>query len=112
MGQYILIQYITLDNETKKAIRIVCKAQYLEHTNLLFYIQHILKLTHIIELKSGIIMYKAYNDMLPYNLQIYFEKSICRRQIHCFKQKFVRTTKKQHCISYCGVKFWNSLDEA
>ena len=56
-------------------------------------------------------MYKAYNDMLPYNLQIYFEKSNCRRQIQCFKQKFVRTTKKQHCISYCGVKFWNSLDD-
>ena len=48
--------------------------------------------------------------MLPYNLQIYFEKSNCRRQIHCLKQIFVRTTKKQHCI-YCGVIFWNSLDD-
>ena len=49
--------------------------------------------------------------MLPYNLQKYFEKSNCRRQINCFKQRFVRTAKKQHCISYCGVKFWNSLDD-
>ena len=62
-------------------------------------------------MKSGIIMYKAYNDILPYNLQIYFEKSNFRRQIHCFKQNCVRTTKKQHCISYCGVKFRNSLDD-
>ena len=56
-------------------------------------------------------MYKAYNDMLPYNLQMYFEKSNCRRHIHCFKHKCVRTTKKQHCIFYCGVKFWNPLDD-
>ena len=56
-------------------------------------------------------MYIAYNNMLPYNLQIYFEKSNCRKQIHSFKQKFVHTTKKQHCISYCGVKLWNSSDD-
>ena len=49
----------------KKTIRIVCKAKYLEHTNLLFYNQQILKMSHKIELKSGMIMYKAYNDMLP-----------------------------------------------
>ena len=51
--------------------------------------------------------------VIPYNLQIYFEKSNCRRQIHWFtcKHKFVCTTKKQHCISYLGVKFWNSLDD-
>ena len=59
-------------------------------------------------------MYEAYNDMLPYNLQIYIEKSNCGRQIHCFKQKILRTTKKTALytvlVSYCGVKFWNSLD--
>ena len=27
-------------------------------------------------------MYIDYNDMLPYDLQIYFEKSNCKKQIH------------------------------
>ena len=58
-------------------------------------------------------MYKAYNDMLPYNLQIYFEKSNCRRQIHWFKQKFVSYVQLENNLSYYnyGVKFWNSLDD-
>ena len=65
------------------------------------YNQNILKLTHIIEL------YKAYNDMLPYNLQIYFEKSNCRRQIHCVKVEECNEPSCEALIFPYGVVLFN-----
>ena len=93
----------------KKVIRIICKAKYLDHTSELFHKLNVLNVFHIIEQKTAIFMYKAYHLLLPYNLQKYFEKSDCVRKPHCFKQRYVRTTKKQHCVSTNGVKLWNSL---
>ena len=60
-------------------------------------------------------MYNAFHQQLPYNLQKYFaiksnEYGIETKQRNMFYQSFVRTTKKQHCISVAGVKLWNSIN--
>ena len=66
--------------------------------------QHILKLTHIIDLKSGIIMYRAYNDMLTYNLQIHFEISNCRRHIQSFQQTlYVQLKTTFYILLWCTI---------
>jgi hypothetical protein len=59
-------------------------------------------------------MYKAYHKVLPINLQILFSDNANSqhhtRQRENFKQNYVRTTKKQMCLSSYGVILWNSLD--
>ena len=60
-------------------------------------------------------MYKAFHQLLPCNLQKYFTiKSnvygIETKQKNMLYQSYVRTTKKQHCISVAGVKLWNSIN--
>ena len=37
------------------------------------------------------------------------EYGIETKQKFTFCQSYVRTTKKQHCISVVGVKLWNSI---
>ena len=60
-------------------------------------------------------MFKAYHMLLPQTLQNYFSLNrndrYNTRQTCNFQQKFVRTRQKQLCISYSGVKLWNSLDD-
>ena len=69
----------------------------------------------IVELQNATFMYKAFHQLLPYNLQKYFtiksnEYSIGTKQKNMFYQSYVSTTKKQHCISVAGVKLWNSIN--
>ena len=69
----------------------------------------------IVELQTATFMYKACHQLLPCNLQKYFTiKSnvygIETKQKNMFYQSYVRTTKKQHCISVAGVKLWNSIN--
>ena len=42
----------------KRVIRLLCGAKRLDHTTMLFYNLHILKVPDIVELKNAIIMYK------------------------------------------------------
>ena len=56
----------------KRAIRIIHKVQFREHTNSLFIKSGLLKLTEIIELQTLQIMFKAKNRVLPENLQKLF----------------------------------------
>ena len=61
-------------------------------------------------------MYKAYHIQLPVNLQKYFiinsgTRNVTRQQKNFFR-KYVRTTQKQFCISNCGTKLWNNLEES
>ena len=52
----------------KKVIRIICKASYYDHTNLLFKGLNLLKLEDLIKLKNAIFMFKVSNGKLPPNL--------------------------------------------
>ena len=56
----------------KRAIRLLCGAKRLDHTTMLFYKLHILKVPDIVELKTAINMFKAFHNLLPLNVQHFF----------------------------------------
>ena len=97
----------------KRAIRILANANYLEHTSPLFYNLRILPLEKLVQFNTGIFMYRAYHKFLPPSLQLYFTSSHCinTRRKNYFHQRFARTKKKQFCMSFTGVKLWNSFSQ-
>ena len=99
----------------KKAIRILCNVKYRDHTPELFYNMKLLSIYKIIEFQTGIIIYKAFHMKLPCNLQKLFllkrpDYAVARRQSGSFRQTYVRTTKKEHCVSVTGIKLWNFIE--
>ena len=99
----------------KRAIRVVCKCSKNYHTNILFSKLSTLKLKDIKKYKTGIVMYKAYYNFLPDNVQklITTRKSHCntRNGYNCNFLKFcVRTNLRQMSISYREINVWNKLD--
>ena len=99
----------------KRVIRLICGAKRLDHTNVLFYNVHILKIPDLVKLKTAIIMFKAYHYILPMNVQKLFrihESRYSSRHKCQFKQICVRTNLKNMCISVTGVKLWNTLDNS
>ena len=99
----------------KRAVRIICGARHLEHTSKLFGDLKLLKFTDIIKHRTLLFMYKAYNNLLPVNLQKMFtvvgNAYHDTRQVKNFKCRFARTQLKAMVISVKGVKLWNSLDK-
>ena len=72
----------------KRVIRLICGATRMEHTNMLFYDQRILKLPDVVKLKTAIIMFKAFHNVLPVNVQQFFsiyESAYTTRQNCNFK---------------------------
>ena len=97
----------------KRLLRIVCRAKRFDHTTPLFYKMHALKLFDLIKLKTAVVMFKAYNNMLPVNLQKLFvrvEPIRRTRNVNMFERRFVRTELKSMSLSNCGVKLWNGLE--
>ena len=87
----------------------------MDYTNMQFYDQHILKLPDVLKLKTAIIVFKAFHNVLPVNVQPFFsiyESAYTTRQNCHFKHYYARTTLKGMCISIIGVKLWNSLDKS
>ena len=84
-----------------------------EHTNSLFRQLKLLKFVDLVELKVGLIMYKARMNKLPSNVQEKFSTNIgmkySLRSINKFKVNFVRTSLKARTISVYGVKVFNKL---
>ena len=74
-----------------------------------------LKFLDIVKCKTLQVMFKAYNMMLPINLQVMFsvvkDINYSTRQINKFKVKYVRTQIKSMATSVIGVKLWNSLGQ-
>ena len=101
----------------KKVIRIIHAAKYREHTKPLFYESKILKLNELVDLSIAIIMFKAYNMLLPKNIQSLFRKKthtegqIETRHINNFHLPRARTTLKSMSITVYGVKLWNTLSQ-
>ena len=96
----------------KRAIRIIANSGYLEHTNQLFIKSHTIKLYDLIELRTVQLMYKARNRLLPEQLQKRFQNrdgGYHLREPLNFKLGNCRTTTKQHCMTYYGVRLWNNL---
>ena len=97
----------------KRAIRIVCKANFSDHTNELFSRLKLLKFSDLVDYKIAIMMYNASLNLLPQNVQRYFSDNCNRvhslRNDNKFKVIRARTVKKSHCLSVFGVKLFNSL---
>uniref|UniRef100_A0A3B3I1E4 Reverse transcriptase domain-containing protein n=1 Tax=Oryzias latipes TaxID=8090 RepID=A0A3B3I1E4_ORYLA len=96
----------------KRAVRIVHKAAYLDHTNNLFYQSRLLKLYDLVDFYTAQLLYRASGKSLPFNIQKQFLKNeggFKLRGCWNFKVKLIRTTKKSFCVSVCGTKLWNSL---
>ena len=97
----------------KKAIRIVSKVGKYDHTNNLFNKLKLLKFVDLIDLKVGLIMFKARLNKLPKNVQEKFSVKVDikygLRNSHKFKVNFVRTSLKARTISVYGVKIFYKL---
>ena len=78
----------------KRVVRLICGANRLDHTNLLFHNVRVLKIPDLVKLKTAIIMLKAYRYILPMNVQKLFrihESRYSSRHKCKFKQTYVRT---------------------
>ena len=77
---------------------------------------HALKFFDLIKLKTAVVMFKAYNTMLPINLQKLFvrvepiRRTRQSRHVNMFERKYIRTELKSMSLSNYGVKLWNGLD--
>ena len=78
----------------------------------LFHNMHALKLFDLIKLKTAVVMFKAYNNMLPVNPQTLFvrvEPIRRTRHVNMFERRNIRTVE---CLyqSVGGVKLWNGIE--
>lgn len=108
-----LLPLVTLQ---KKAIRIVHRVKFREHTNPLFLRSSNLKFQDLVRYKTAQIMFKASKKTLPTNIQNMFHDrnvhhSYNLRGSNRLYQPKTRTTLKSMCISIQGVILWNSLAE-
>ena len=96
----------------KRAMRIIHKTGYQEHTNQLFLHSKSFKFMDLISFKTAQIMFKAKNNSLPGHIQGIFserEGGYNLRGQGNFKTINRRTTLRSFCMSTLGVKLWNSL---
>uniref|UniRef100_A0A3B3B509 Reverse transcriptase domain-containing protein n=1 Tax=Oryzias melastigma TaxID=30732 RepID=A0A3B3B509_ORYME len=98
----------------KRAIRVIHKAGYYDHTHPLFTHSKLLKLKDLVNYLTAQIMHKAQNKMLPNNIQKLFtsrDGGYSLRGQFRFKINITRTRRKQFCISFCGARLWNSISD-
>ena len=82
----------------KKAIRIVCHAKYLDNTSSLFHKLRLFMSPDIVHLSTCISMYKAFHNLLPPSIQIYFSWSISKKYYLNFYDHFAWTQRKKFSI--------------
>ena len=98
----------------KKAIRLICNADRLAHTNAMFKDTSILKLSEFVKYKTAIVMFNLFHGILPIQLQRRSSKYLSvhsTRQKKSFVMVQVRTNLKAMCLSVYGVKLWNTLPD-
>ena len=102
----------------KKAIRIINRSKYDDHTNPLFKASSILKLEDLIYFHNALFMYDYYNNNLPNVFNTFFTKPSA---IHGYNTRFAsklsfsiphaRTNYGKFNIRFTGAKVWNSVDD-
>ena len=96
----------------KKMIRLVHKAFYREHTKPLFKLSNILMFSDLLQYAMSILMFKAFPNLLPANIQNIFKIHVnirsSRRQ-NMFSINYSRTNLGRHCTSNVGKRLWNDL---
>ena len=98
----------------KRAIRVIHKADYLEHTSSLFRKYKMLKLIDIIMLNTCILMYKANKGSLPKHIQSSFVKN---KEVHehntrrknDFYYRQTSTKMRKMSVNQKGIELWNGL---
>ena len=98
----------------KRAVRIICKVSYDEHTNSLFKNLRILKFRDTYLLSLGKFMYSFSKGLLPTIFNDFFALS---NEIHPYDTRssklfhipYCRTNTRQFSVSYQGPNFFNSL---
>ena len=88
----------------KRAIRIICKAPYLAHTDPLFSDLKLLKLCDIHRYQVLVYVFKNLN-LFPNPTHSY-----ATRNVSNLRPQFRRTVLTSRSISCIGPKYWNSLD--
>lgn len=97
----------------KRAVRIIHKVGYQDHTHSLFLQSKILKFSDIVPYQTAQIMHKAKSRKLPGNFQHLFNMQVGHYELRGefnFKRLKNRTTMRGFSISICGVKLWNGLN--
>lgn len=97
----------------KRAIRIVHNAGFRDHTNALFLKSKALKFVDLVNFYTLQVLYKAYNNMLPNNIQQLFKNKEVKYNLRGnkhFEKQHVHSTFKQMFITWSGVDQWNGLD--
>ena len=97
-----------------KAIRLICNADRLAHTNAMFKDMSMLKLSEFVKYKTAIMMFNLFHGTLPIQLQRRFTKYSSvhsTRQNKSFVMVQVRTNIKAMCLSVYCVKLWNTLPD-
>ena len=95
-----------------KAVRLICNADRLAHTNKLYKELYILKFPEFVQYKTAILMFHLFHGTLPIHLQNRFtiySTTRSTRRINTFVMVQARTNIKAMCLSVYGVKLWNSL---
>ena len=98
----------------KRAIRNVNNVEYLAHTNNLFHINKILKISDLFFFNVGIFMYKLSTNSLP---EIFLQMFRRNRSLHTYPTRQsnayhlprTRTIFAQKTIMYIGPSYWNAL---
>ena len=96
----------------RKAVRSICNADRLAHTNELFKELYILKFPEFVQYKTAILMFQLFHGTLPIHLQNRFtvhSTTRSTRRINTFVMVQARTNIKAMCLSVSGVKLWSSL---
>jgi len=96
----------------KRFIRIISNANYLCHTDALFYSLNLLKVTDIGQIQTLTFMYKYHHGVLPTTFVNYFCKvadvhSYLTRQSSSLHISYARTNQRKNTIKIIGPKLWN-----
>ena len=90
----------------KRAIRVINKVGYLEHTNPLFFENKILKLYDIHKLQLAIYVYKL--DSRDIYLRTHDHHTRNRTDL---VPSYARLTSTQKSVSFSAISFWNTLPD-
>ena len=100
----------------QKAIHIISNAKYNHHASKLIHNLIILTIFQQVKLQTCMIVYKAFSNKLPLNIQSYSAINLSgneyrTRQENILRQKYTQATKRLYCLSNIGVNVWNNLNE-
>lgn len=98
----------------KRAIRVVNRSAYRAHTNPIFKQLEALKFYELVEYNILKTMFKANQNILPFNLQNRFKKRVSTYELRgteIFSKSDFKYKPKERCISIQGVNLWNNLQD-